>query len=196
MTRAVARIIRMEHTQISAVLYALKEAVEAMRREPGGDLALLRACLDYLATCSWRWHHPKEDLLMQAYLDLGGGEARELVDRIIAEHREGHARFAAIEALFAALQAGQGDRPAFCRACEAYIAAEWAHMHEEDHELMPRLEAVLDEDRWSRLAQAFQALDHPELGLRPADEAHRLYQRILELAAAPLGLGPLPTPRT
>jgi hypothetical protein len=46
---------------------------------------------------------------------------------------------------------------------------------------------VLAKTDWQAIDRAFRYNDNPLFGIKPKDEAERLYQRILSLAPAPIG---------
>ena len=60
-------------------------------------------------------------------------------------------------------------------------------MRREEDELMPLAERALTTDDWQRIYEAFRENDNPLYGLKPKDDAERLYQRILALAPSPIG---------
>lgn len=183
MSREVTRIIRQEHTDISAVLYVFKEALQRLATNGNVDGELLRGLLDYVATYPWRWHHPKEEFLIEALRSLGDPADTPLLDRLSSDHRDEEQRVAALGTLFTPLISGDPDAAGpFVAAGERFIADEWAHMKAEEQHLLPRLESALDDAVWMRLAIRLDEFDHPAIGLRPADDARRLFARILELA--------------
>lgn len=183
MSREVTRIIRQEHTDISAVLYVFKEALQRLAATGQVEDDLLRGLLDYVATYPWRWHHPKEEFLIEALRAAGAPADLPLLDHLSADHQDEERRVTALVSLFPPLASGDADAVAsFVKAGERFIADEWAHMKAEEQHLLPRLEAVLDDATWMRLAVRFDEFDRPTVGLRPADDARRLFSRILELA--------------
>jgi hemerythrin-like domain-containing protein len=66
---------------------------------------------------------------------------------------------------------------------EAYADVQWEHMRKEEDVLLPLAERSLDAGDWRRIAAAFQENDNPLFGLKPKDDAERLYRRILTMAA-------------
>ncbi|RTL56059.1 MAG: hemerythrin domain-containing protein [Rhodocyclaceae bacterium] len=186
MSREVTRIIRQEHTDISAVLYVFREALQRLATT-GGDFDLLQAILDYIATYPWRWHHPKEDLLIDALRQLADLADRPMLDRLAGEHQQGDEKVGALVALFAPAGRDPEATRRFVEAGEDFITDEWAHMKAEEEQLLPRLEQALDEATWARLATQLEAFDHPRFGIRPADDARRLFAHILNLALRTTG---------
>ncbi len=183
------QIIKDEHFAIAAVMYCLRYLVRQMRDHgEAPNFPLLHAILDYVVSYPDRWHHPKENDYLFAAVRQRSREGNALIARLEQEHRDGHPR---IEGLKAALNAFErkGEADGFYRAAEAYAETEWDHMRREEDELMPLAERVLTTEDWQRIYEAFRENDNPLYGLKPKDDAERLYQRILSLAPAPIGYG-------
>ncbi len=60
---------------------------------------------------------------------------------------------------------------------------QWEHMRKEEDVLLPLAEQWLRADDWDRIAEAFRENDNPLFGIKPREDAERLYRRILALAA-------------
>lgn len=185
------QIIKDEHSAISSVLYVLRYLVKQMR-EVGmaPDFPLLRAILDYIVSYPDRWHHPKEDVYLFAAVRKRTNEADALIADLEHEHQLG---YPLIESLKQLLLDYQNDRPGarddFFSHVDSYIQLEWKHMRKEEDELIPIAEHTLTAEDWSEIYQAFRENDNPLFGIKPKEEAERLYQRILTLAPAPIGYG-------
>ncbi len=175
------QIIRDEHLAISAVLFALRHAARAIRKQPGSaDFTLLHAILDYIVAYPDRWHHPKEGQFLFAALQGRSAEADRLIATLEREHVEGYPMIAAMQRLLDAFEAG-AHCDAFCDAAEEYVRFEWAHMRREEDRLLPLAEHLIPAEEWERIDAAFLENDNPLHGLRPKDEAEALYRRIIDL---------------
>lgn len=75
-----------------------------------------------------------------------------------------------------------GPEAGFPDAAERFAELEWRHIHSEEDELLPIAEGVLGDGDWAAIAQAFRENDNPLFGLKPEEDAERLYQKILSLA--------------
>ena len=183
------RIIKDEHAAISSVLYTLRYLVRQMREAgTAPNFPLLRAIFDYIVSYPDRWHHPKEDGYFFTAVRKRTHEADSLIAALEKEHLLGSPL---IEELKHLLLAFQNDEPKareeFFRLAESYVKFEWEHMRKEEDELVPIAEHALTADDWTEIYDAFRENDNPLFGIKPKEEAERLYQRILTLAPAPIG---------
>lgn len=184
------RIIRDEHRSLSAVLSGLCELAHMARN---GDLRpkfeVFRAMIYYIDTFPEREHHPKEDTHLFARLLQRDPGARALIDTLKAEHVRGAQLVRDLERALHELELTWPRGAAeFNAAAKAYAQFHWAHMRSEENELLPRAERSLTEQDWGDMEIAFGASNEPLADLRHTD-FKALFQRILHLAPAPIGLG-------
>lgn len=183
------QIIKDEHSAISSVLYTLRYLVIQMR-ESGmvPNFPLLRAILDYIVSYPDRWHHPKEDRFLFAAVTRRTNEADALIAALEQEHQLGYPLIEDLKQLLLGFQNDRhGARDDFFDLVDRYVKFEWEHMRREEDDLIPIAERTLTADDWTEICQAFRQNDNPLFGIKPKEEAERLYQRILSLAPAPIG---------
>lgn len=184
------QIIKDEHAAIAAVLYTLRYLVKHMRAGETPNFPLLRAILDYIVSYPDRWHHPKEDQFLFAAIKSKTQEADKLVASLEREHQLGYPMIEDLKQKLINFQnAVEGSSEAFYALAERYVELEWGHMRKEEDDLIPIAEKVLTPEDWKTITQAFRENDNPLFGIKPKEEAERLYQRILDLAPAPIGYG-------
>lgn len=120
-------------------------------------------------------------------------DADALIGKLEREHQLGYPMVEALKQQLIAFQHGDsGADQLFFDTAERYAELEWAHLQTEEEQLLPIAERVLTEADWRDIAQAFQENDNPLFGIKPKEEAEALYQRILNLAPAPIGFGNAP----
>lgn len=182
------QIIKDEHFAIAAVLYSLRFLVREMRQGTEPNFPLLHAILDYIVSYPDRWHHPKEDKYLFAAVRRRTHDGDQIVAKLEREHALGYPMIETLKQQLMCFQAGdEGAMDDFCATAEKYAELEWAHMRLEEDVLMPMAEKVLTTEDWDEINTTFRENDNPLFGIKPKDEAERLYQRILELAPAPIG---------
>jgi hemerythrin-like domain-containing protein len=183
-------IIYNEHRSISAILSGLKSLAE-LCNDPAvrPEFPVLHAMIYYIDAFPERQHHPKEDGYLFERVAARDPGSRELIDALKAEHVVG-ARM--VRDLERALNEFELTWPKgaerFSAAVDAYAQFHWNHMRREEHDLIPRAEAALTAGDWAEINDAFAANNEPIGDLRNTD-FNALYQRILHLAPAPIGLG-------
>ncbi|CAO3452906.1 hemerythrin domain-containing protein [Azospirillum largimobile] len=184
------RIIKDEHFAIAAVLHALRHQIRAIRGGASPDFPLLRAILDYIVTYPDHWHHPKEDRFLFAAVRRRAPEAEALLAKLEREHALGYPMIETLKRQLVCYEAGDdGAAEDFFATAERYATLEYAHLQTEEEQLLPLAERVLTEEDWREIDAAFRANDNPLFGIKPKEEAERLYQRILDLAPPPIGYG-------
>jgi hemerythrin-like domain-containing protein len=184
------RIILDEHRSISAVLSGLKELAR-MARETAErpDFTVFRAMVYYIDAFPERMHHPKEDLHLFDRLVARHAQARPLVASLRGEHEQGARMIRELEqALLAYEQTWPLGGDFFQASIDRYARFHWDHMRREERDLLPLAEAFLTEADWAALDDAFAGNEDPIADLRTQD-FEQLFQRILTLAPAPVGLG-------
>jgi hemerythrin-like domain-containing protein len=184
-------IIKEEHLAVAAVLYCLRFHANQFRYEKQApDFPLLHAILEYLSSHPDRCHHPKEESVLFAAIARRTREADQLIGQLEGDHQDSYAM---VEHLKLELRAFHDGAPLaainFFNVAEGYAALQHAHMRSEEDVLLPLAERVLTAEDWSEINAGFRKNDNPLFGIRPKQEADRLYRRILELAPAPLGYG-------
>lgn len=184
------RIILDEHRSISAVLSGLKSVAQMARdTKVRPAFEVFRAMIYYIDAFPERMHHPKEDEHLFARLLQRNPDARALVEGLKAEHVSGAQLVRDLEqALLAYEQTWPAGAERFGAAVENYSQFHWKHMGREENEVLPLAQQSLTAEDWGAIETAFAGNQDPIADLREKD-FDRLYQRIVNLAPAPIGLG-------
>jgi len=184
------RIIYDEHRSLSAVLSALRSLAKlAQNPRVRPDFAVFRAMIYYIDAFPERMHHPKEDRYLFARLLERDPGARELIDALQAEHVAGARLVRSLEqAMLELEQTWPRNAGRFADEVELYAQFHWNHMRREETELLPRAERALRPEDWAVIEVAFAGNEDPIADLREKDFSE-LFQRIVSLAPAPIGLG-------
>ena len=190
-------IIRDEHRSISAILHGMEYLVQGIRaRRKKVDPRVFHAMLYYLDTFSERVHHPKED----QYLFKAMRERSAEADALIADLDEDHARGEeALRRLAQCLiryeEGGEQEFPAFEREVENFVRNYRDHMRKEEDLLFPLAQKVLTVVDWAMIDIAFGENRDPLALGRDTRDFDRFFNRIVEIAPPPIGLGQEPRSR-
>ncbi len=185
-------IIRDEHRSIAAILHGMEYLVDRIRaRKAKIDPRVFRAMIYYLDTFSERMHHPKEDRFLFSALRKRGGEAAAAVAGLEQEHAAGGDALRRLEQCLVRYEEG-GDRefPAFAEAVARFVREYREHMHKEESVVFPMAERLLSARDWQAIDRAFEENRDPLAGDRDTRDFEKLFDRIVNLAPPPIGVGP------
>jgi len=178
MTQTALRVIRDEHSALSAMLSSIPLLLAESKRngtQPSFDV--LRAMLFYIDEFPERLHHRKETELLFPLLRQRNADCTEALDKL-DEH-----------ALLAYEMMGEARRGAFEDALSSYLEFYRAHMRLEEDVVLPAAQKVLTEADWQQLDAAFAQNRDPLTGHTPDQAYEQLFRRIVNSAPAPVGLG-------
>ena len=203
-----------EHRSLAAVLHGLQYvARDIVKRGARPDFRLLEAMLAYIEGFPEACHHPKEDAYLFRLLRQRAPEAASTLDDLEAQHAEGRDRLARLRQALAdyrasmettvpaeaAVPAGRDwgtiksltHAAAFLEAVESYAAFHWKHMRLEEDVVLRLAEKAFDAADWTEIEAAFSSHVDPLHGVGASGQDFRaLFTRIVNLAPAPIGLGP------
>jgi hemerythrin-like domain-containing protein len=184
------RILRDEHRSIAAVLHGLQELAHIARdRSVRPDFSVFRAMIYYIDTFPERLHHPKEDTVLFPRVAARSQDAAALLQKLHDEHVRGGELIRELERAVATFEIAWPEGASqFASAVKAYADFHWEHMRAEEQVLLPIAEAVLTEEDWKAVDEAFAGNEDPLADLREKDFAE-LFSRIVRITPAPVGLG-------
>lgn len=185
-------IIREEHRSLSAVTRSLRVlARDARDRGAPPDYQLFTLILDYIEGFSNRFHHPKEDAYLFSALRPRCADASAALDVLEGDHARGDELIRDLRYLLSRCRVGGAEAiETFTAAVEEYVDLQGRHLRLEEDVVMPLAENRLTQADWGPIDAAFQANDDPLFGARPREEFQRLFQLIVNMAPAPVGVGP------
>jgi hemerythrin-like domain-containing protein len=188
---SVLAIIREEHVAVAALLRSLRLLVD---RGPGERRAqffdTLRAMLFYMDEFPERRHHPNESRLLFPMLLRVSPELRPVIEKLEADHVAGEHRVRELQHLLVAWEfLGESRRHAFGAAVHEYVRAYLQHMQVEETHLLPRAVALLGPRELAELNAAFEEARDPLAAGRRDSVYEDLFDRIVQQAPAPIGLG-------
>ena len=187
--RALSKI-RAEHQSLTAVRWSLQHLAERAGSGAGPDFELFSIMIDYIDLFPERFHHPKEDEYLFEALQARALEARWIVSDLTAEHAQGNRLIHDLRHALALYRVtGEPGRAQFAAAVDAYVDFHWNHMRKEEDVVLPLAKRVLTDTDWQAIDAAFSTNEDPLFGLKPQEAFRRLFDLILELAPAPVGLG-------
>jgi hemerythrin-like domain-containing protein len=193
MTHTALQVIRHEHAALGAMLRSMQMLLKMGPGDaPERFFDVLRAMLFYIDEFPERRHHPKESDLLFPRLLRCRPELMPVVRRLEDEHHSGEQRVRDLQHLLLAWELlGDTRREAFCEQAEGYVRFYLEHMRVEETQLLPAAETALTAEDWAVLDAAFAA-DRDPLATDLRNPSYdRLFSRIVRVAPAPIGVGPV-----
>ena len=185
-------IIRDEHRSIGAILHGMEYLVDRVRtRKAKIDPRVFSAMIYYLDTFSERMHHPKEDRYLFKAMRSRGGEAAAVVADLEKEHAAGGEALKRLEQSLVRYEEG-GDKefPAFAEAVAKFVREYRDHMQKEESVVFPLAQRILSTADWQAIDRAFEENRDPLAAQRDSRDFEKLFDRIVNLAPPPIGIGP------
>lgn len=183
-----------EHRSIAAVLHGMLYLVrEVAVRRATPNFQAFHAMVYYIDAFVERFHHPKEDAYLFRLLPLRYPDATRLIQRLESEHRAGAEKIRLLEqALIRYEEGGSSEFAQFAEAVQSYAAFHWDHMRVEEDQLIPLARTHLTVDDWKEIDEGFTGHADPLFGHQSTEHYDDLFRRVVNLAPAPIGLGPSP----
>jgi len=186
------RIIKDEHRAVGAVLHGMGYMLREIRQrgvEPRFDV--LGAMVYYLDIFSERLHHPRESEYLFRFLRLRCKAAVPFLDQLEEEHHAGAGCLRAMkQALARYQQAGSAEFAAFEAVVESFVNFEYEHMRREERHVLPMAEHHLLPEDWEVIDAAYTNGTVPSFSPQTAANFENLFDRIVQLAPSPIGVGP------
>jgi hemerythrin-like domain-containing protein len=187
------RVIYDEHRSLAAVLHGMR----FLLRKFGEDgqpprFEVLRAMLHYIDNFPERQHHPKESEFLFSRIRLRTSEADAILADLESEHARGGEMIRHLEQGLLRFEEGGAEYfSAFAAAVEAYSEFHYQHMRTEEDLILPLAGRVLTESDWAYIDAAFVGNLDPLNCLGEHEDFGKLFTRIVMIAPAPIGLGPV-----
>ena len=184
-------IIREEHAAVSALLRSLRLLAE---KGPGEQRARFfetaRAMLFYLDEFpEWR-HHPNESRLLFPMLLRAAPDLQPVIEKLEADHAAGEHRVRELQHMLVGWEfLGDARRAGFVAALQEYVRLYLQHMQVEETHLLPQAARVLSPAQHAELDAAFASARDPLAAGRREPAYEALFDRIVEQAPSPIGLG-------
>ncbi len=171
------RILREEHGHLAKLLDIVDDQLAAFERGDSVDYEVFDLILDYCRAFPDRFHHPKEDLILERMRAkepalAASFETIEGEHRMLAQETE---RFA--EAVGLIEQEAQMSREQFLDLGRAFSGAYRRHMAFEDEAFFPAAERALSDRDWSEIDAHLHRPDDPLF----EEEADSQYQRLRDI---------------
>lgn len=182
---AVIESLRKEHANMAKLLTILERQIAIFDAGGSPDYDIITGVVDYLNDWSDKWHHPKEDLLLEK-LRLRDPEAAEAVGDLEKDHEalaELTDRF--LEAIHEVLQEEELPREQVSQLASEFLNSQRRHMQGEEAVFLPAAERALTPEDWAEIAMQIANPEDPLFGRTVEKRFEALRRDLLELDRAP-----------
>ena len=185
-------IIHDEHRTIAAILHGMDYLVREIRsRGKKIDPRVFHAMIYYLDAYSERMHHPKEDRYLFGLLRQRSSEAGSLIAALESEHAGGEEALRRLaQSVIRYEEGGDKEFPAFEREVGNFVEGYRNHMRKEEEQLFPLARKLLTPLDWVTIDEAFRENLDPLAAERETKDFEKLFERIVNIAPPPIGIGP------
>ena len=156
-----------EHRVIEQVLSCLEKMTGQFEAKKEIDAAVATDALEFIRNFADKCHHGKEEDRLFPALEKKDGFARGCgpTEVMRAEHEHGRTL---VRGMSEAIADAKGDKTVaverFARNARRYVALLREHIHKEDNCLFPNAQRSLKEGEREALSQAFEKVEHEEMG--------------------------------
>ncbi len=144
------------------------------------NLDLLFSIVYYIRVFPDQFHHPKEERYLFKVVRHRSPETGGILDELVRQHATGVHQ---IDELDVALKAYEKNYPAgledLAAKAESFVALQREHMSLEEEKVIPVAKAVLTEDDWREIDNAFDGNSDPLFGENLETGFHSLHDHIV-----------------
>lgn len=181
--RNVVQDLRVEHTSMERLLRILEKQAKAFEAGGRPDYGIIQDILRFFLDFPDQCHHPKEDLLAQALMELSPdrtGRLREL----IRQHEElGASTRKVADVVGRVLDEAELSRVEVIRAVEEFISAQRHHMEMEELHFLPLADELLSEANLKELDAEIFRREDPLFGPKTEEHFEKLRDDIIKWEA-------------
>ena len=189
MKKKALAIIYDEHRALGAVVHALQYFAGRVADGEEPNYKLLWTMIRYIAEFPQTLHHPKEDTFIFTPLANRTHAGDNVIGELRVQHDDDLDLIAAIRLALGDLEGGAPDAARrFSDCVNKFAALTWKHMSTEEDVLIPLADQFLTEDDWKAISDAFGANADPRFGKDASLHFQRMFDEIVKLAPAPIGL--------
>ena len=174
-------VIQDEHRTLGVLINELKHLLLEIRDqhlEP--DFRLLQAIVFYAREFPLRLHHAKEETYLFAALRKRHPEIDATLQQLEQQHGEESTLVTEMElALEQYQQSAQDGFDMFFKAANSYADSVWAHMTQEEQEILPAAFEYLKEEDWEQIDKAFGENGDPRFDPAQKHEFRELITQIM-----------------
>ena len=175
-------ILSGEHRIIEQVLDCLEKMAQKCEAEGRLDKTSAEQAVDFFRNFADRWHHGKEETYLFPAMEAKGfPRDGGPTGVILEEHEQGRAHVRGMAAAIEGAAAGKSEAVAeFVTHAQGYLDLLREHIEKEDYCLFELADQALTADDQKRLLQAFENVEHEQMGQGAHEKFHALADALAE----------------
>lgn len=178
---AVIDSLRQEHVNMAKLLNVLDRQIGVFESGSSPDYEIIFGVVEYLKEWSDRWHHPKEDLVLDK-LRLRDPAAADAVGEL-EKHHEALAALTDqfLDVIREVLNEEELPRDRVSQLAEEFLLSQRRHMAGEEEVFLPAAERALTSQDWADIAMRMSNPEDPLFGRTVEKRFEGLRRDILAL---------------
>lgn len=172
--------LHQDHIHLARLLTILEQQSQRFNSEDDDpDLLLMMDIADYIHSYPDLVHHPKEDLIYNAFAQQSD-QAKDVVDSLLSQHHAMPTATTDFQDMLHNVANGASiiDKATLKSSVDTFIALQKAHMNIEEEQLFPLINETLSDQDWLALEQNLSDAKDPLFGDKILDHYQNLYQCI------------------
>lgn len=175
--------LHLDHLNLSRLLEVLKDKLEDLKAGERPDYQLILDVVTYIVDYADAYHHPLEDQIYD-YAIHQYPSSKQALSEVEAVHKQirkdTHEFQQLIENI---LMDSVVSMDVFNQRLEDFIRQQYDHLNQEEGNVFPLLEKLMQDKDWLNIQAKLQTRDDPLFGDNVAEEYKRLYKSLIQQQA-------------
>lgn len=178
---ALITALKTDHVNINKLLIILGKELEKFSSDQDADLYLMLDIIDYVEKYPDLIHHPREDLIFDAFTKKMG-EKNPNIETLSIQHQSlptlTHSIRQVIENIIE--EAYMMPRSEVSEKIQDYIDRQRQHLRMEEATVFPLIDSTLDEDDWKQVEENLPYHEDPLFGNHLEERYKNLFKFLIE----------------
>ncbi|WP_048126604.1 MULTISPECIES: hemerythrin domain-containing protein [unclassified Methanosarcina] len=176
--------LKEEHKAVKLMLRILDGMCTDIEYRRNVKLEHLEGLLEFMKIFVDKCHHTKEEVYLFPEMEKAGIPAKELIDSLIKEHKQGREHVSRIEEAVSK-KVWDKEELTILEDARAYIQLLTLHTEKEENDLFPLADVCLAPEVQKELLESFEVVENEEIGAGKHEEFHRQLHHLKEIYLIP-----------
>ncbi len=172
--------LHLDHLNLSRLLEVLKDKLVSLKAGERPDYQLILDVVTYIVDYADAHHHPLEDQIYD-YTIHQYPSSKQMLSEVEGEHKQIRDDTREFQQLIESiLMDSVVSMDIFNQRLEDFIRQQYDHLNNEEGNVFPLLEKLLQDKDWLNLQVRLQTREDPLFGDNVAEEYKRLYKSLIQ----------------